>query len=169
MTALTCSNFLLIDLHPVQQLPSSTLAYLQTCTFSGPFSSAFRRTRSRRGRIASSGAPARDFRSIEIRRPRDWATLGNGLLSVLPDTPSTSGYVSRENGVVSDMELFLEIVPLRIRQVLYGHEDIDELIEVVMDLGRKPIARFPAGDWVISEDPVKLEDLEQAISKVDSS
>ncbi|CAA0820551.1 P-loop containing nucleoside triphosphate hydrolases superfamily protein [Striga hermonthica] len=35
-----------------------------------------------------------------------------------------------------------------------------------MDLGRKPIARFPSGDWVVSQLPVKLEDLRHAISKV---
>lgn len=35
-----------------------------------------------------------------------------------------------------------------------------------MDLGRKPLARFPSGDWVISEQPIVHEDLRHAISKV---
>ncbi|KAL2996234.1 hypothetical protein AAZX31_10G262600 [Glycine max] len=35
-----------------------------------------------------------------------------------------------------------------------------------MDLGRKPLARFPSGDWVISEQPIAQEDLRHAISKV---
>ncbi|KAK3019160.1 hypothetical protein RJ639_003247 [Escallonia herrerae] len=35
-----------------------------------------------------------------------------------------------------------------------------------MDLGRQPLARYPSGDWVISEQLVQLEDLRHAISKV---
>jgi hypothetical protein len=35
-----------------------------------------------------------------------------------------------------------------------------------MDLGRRPIARFPSGDWVISDQPVTADDLRQAVSKV---
>uniref|UniRef100_A0A0D3EFA4 AAA+ ATPase domain-containing protein n=1 Tax=Brassica oleracea var. oleracea TaxID=109376 RepID=A0A0D3EFA4_BRAOL len=37
---------------------------------------------------------------------------------------------------------------------------------LVMDLGRKPLARFPSGDWVISEMPVTQQDLKLAVSKV---
>lgn len=62
--------------------------------------------------------------------------------------------------------MFLELLPSRMRRGLYGHDEIEQLIEVVMDLGRKPIARFPSGDWVISENPIKQEDLRHAISKV---
>uniref|UniRef100_J3MJ38 AAA+ ATPase domain-containing protein n=2 Tax=Oryza brachyantha TaxID=4533 RepID=J3MJ38_ORYBR len=35
-----------------------------------------------------------------------------------------------------------------------------------MDLGRRPLARFPSGDWVISEQAVTADDLRQAVSKV---
>ncbi|VAH01594.1 unnamed protein product [Triticum turgidum subsp. durum] len=37
-----------------------------------------------------------------------------------------------------------------------------------MDLGRRPLARFPSGDWVISDQPVTADDLRQAVSKVPS-
>lgn len=49
---------------------------------------------------------------------------------------------------------------------LYRHQEIGGLIEVVMDLGRKPLARFPSGDWVISQRPINHDDLRHAISKV---
>lgn len=62
--------------------------------------------------------------------------------------------------------MLLELLPMRMKSELYGHEEIGELIEVVMDLGRSPIARFPSGDWVISEKPVNHEDLRHAVSKV---
>lgn len=35
-----------------------------------------------------------------------------------------------------------------------------------MDLGRKPIARFPSGDWIISQQAVGVDDLRHAVSKV---
>lgn len=62
--------------------------------------------------------------------------------------------------------MFLELLPERMKSELYRHEEIGKLIEVVMDLGRPPIARFPTGDWVISETPVSHEDLRLAVSKV---
>ncbi|KAI3470503.1 hypothetical protein Pfo_027166 [Paulownia fortunei] len=165
------SHFVLIDLHTswhsAQQIPNSTFAYLQKCKAMAPsFSAAIRRTCGRRGKISSSRSSAPEVRSPEIRRPREWSTTGNGLLSVSSNTASTSSSGCRGDEVVSDMDLFLEIVPLRMRHELFRQEEIGDLIEVVMDLGRKPLARFPSGDWVISEQPVKPEDLRHAISKV---
>nr|CAD1819857.1 unnamed protein product [Ananas comosus var. bracteatus] len=70
-------------------------------------------------------------------------------------------------GAVHDeLELFLELVPPRMRRELARHGEVRELIEVVMDLGRRPIARFPSGDWFMSDRPVAIDDLRHAISKV---
>ena len=41
-----------------------------------------------------------------------------------------------------------------------------KLIEVVMDLGRLPFARFPEGDFDLAEEVVTVEDLESAIAQV---
>ncbi|KAL3520765.1 hypothetical protein ACH5RR_018914 [Cinchona calisaya] len=162
------SHFELIDIHSswnsANQIPISTFAYIRSSSLvSSTFSAAFRRTCRGRGRISSSSTPASSIRSPEIRRPRDWSRDGNGLSSVSFNSASTSSY---RDEVVSDLDLFLELVPLRMRNELFRHQEIRELIEVVMDLGRKPLARFPSGDWVISEQAVKLEDLHHAISKV---
>lgn len=62
--------------------------------------------------------------------------------------------------------MFLELLPLKMRKELYEHSEIGGLIEVVMDLGRKPLARFPSGDWVISQQPITHDDLRHAISMV---
>ncbi|XP_027159414.1 uncharacterized protein ycf45 [Coffea eugenioides] len=162
------SHFELIDIHSswqsANQIPISTFAYIRSSTLAAStFSKAFRRTRRGRGKISSSTAPGTSIRSPEIRRPRDRSSSGNGLSSVSLSSASTS--TSRDE-VVSDLDLFLQLVPLRMRNELFRHQEIGQLIEVVMDLGRKPLARFPSGDWVISEQPVKLEDLGHAISKV---
>ncbi|XP_015058506.1 uncharacterized protein ycf45 [Solanum pennellii] len=154
------STFILIDLqsswYSAKQIPNSTFCYLNKSTFSA----AFRRTRGGRGRFP---APAASIQSPGIRRPRERPGAGNGLSLFSPNSPSTS---SSEDEVVSDLDLFLELVPLRMRNELFMHQEIGKLVEIVMDLGRKPLARFPSGDWIISEQPVMLEDLHHAISKV---
>lgn len=158
------SHFVLIDLHSswhlAHQIPTSTLTYLKNSNFISTISSSFRRTRRPRTGISSSSKSA----SPEIRRPSDRFVPGHVLLpSISPNSTSTS---TSRSEAASELELFFELLPLRMRRELYGHEEIGQLIEVVMDLGRKPLARFPSGDWVISDQPVKHEDLRHAISKV---
>lgn len=153
------SHLVLVDLNTswqsLNQIPSSTFSYLQTSKIPSSFSQAFRRTRG--GRISSSSSFVPSIRSPEVRRPRD---RGNGLLSISTST-STS-----ESQVGSELDMFLQLVPLRMRNKLYEHSEIGNMIEVVMDLGRQPIARFPSGDWLISNHPVNIDDLHHAISKV---
>ncbi|KAF2295580.1 hypothetical protein GH714_033231 [Hevea brasiliensis] len=160
------SRFLLIDLqsscYSAHQIPLSTFTYIST------ISSSFRRTLGVHRRISSSKSSTPSVvRAPEVRKPSDRYKSRNGLTSesvnsVLTSTPSTSS-CSVSN---SEMDSFLELLPLRMRRVLCKHTAVGELIEVVLDLGRKPLARFPSGDWVISEQPVKHEDLKHAISKV---
>ncbi|KAF8039118.1 hypothetical protein BT93_B1615 [Corymbia citriodora subsp. variegata] len=164
----SCSEFLLIDLktswHSANQIPTSTLTYLRGSSLVSTVSSSFRRTgRGRRG-IASSKSQAPSARSPEIRRPSDRLFGGNGSAS--NPSLSSSGASTSQSAADSELEMFLELLPLRMRSELYKHGEIGALIEVVMDLGRKPLARFPSGDWVISEQPIKLDDLRHAISKV---
>ncbi|XAR52328.1 hypothetical protein NMG60_11020323 [Bertholletia excelsa] len=159
------SHFVLIDLHcswnSVTQIPNSTFGYLKGSRLPGTFSAAFRRTRRQRNSISSSTSPVPSIRTPNCRRPRELTSQGNGLSSVSSSTASTS-----RSEEVSDLDLFLELIPSRMRNELFRHPEIENLIEVVMDLGRQPLARFPSGDWVISEQPVKLEDLRHAITKV---
>ncbi|KAK4756092.1 hypothetical protein SAY87_009849 [Trapa incisa] len=158
MAALS-SDFLLIDLrtswHVANHFPISTLI--------STVSSAFRRTSYGHKGIASSSRRhiTRSIRSPEIRRPSDRFLSGNWSASNSPSVASTS-----RSMVDSELEAFLQLVPVRMRRELYRHEEIGQLIEVVMDLGRMPLARFPSGDWVISEAPITFEDLKHAITKV---
>lgn len=155
------SRVVLIDLHSswhsANQIPISTFAFLQNTGFISSVSSSFRRTRG----IASAKSSIPLIRSPGIRRPVERFSPGNGSTSNSPNSPSTS-----RSEALSELDMFLELVPLRMRKELFGHAEIGDLIEVVMDLGRKPLARFPSGDWLISEQIVKLEDLQHAISKV---
>ncbi len=68
--------------------------------------------------------------------------------------------------MTDDLEKLLAILPDPIRSALIHHPDLARLVEVVMDLGRKPEARFPGRAEDLSEDPVTRYDLEATISKV---
>ncbi|KAL7593026.1 hypothetical protein Lser_V15G35109 [Lactuca serriola] len=67
-----------------------------------------------------------------------------------------------------DMELgrLLRLLPEEMRRRVNEHQELHQLIEVVMDLGRKPLARFPSGDFVLSEHLITVDDLEHATSLV---
>jgi stage III sporulation protein SpoIIIAA len=65
-----------------------------------------------------------------------------------------------------ELKKFLEILPREIRQILEQHQQRDNLIEVVMDLGRRPEARFLGQSEYLAETPVTRQDLNYAIERV---
>ncbi|KAK4255868.1 hypothetical protein QN277_008806 [Acacia crassicarpa] len=76
--------------------------------------------------------------------------------------------VSSSRDVDFDVELgrLLALLPEEMRRRVSEHPELHQLIEVVMDFGRKPLARFPSGDVVISDYPITVQDIEHAISQV---
>ncbi|MGK7931420.1 MAG: R3H domain-containing nucleic acid-binding protein [Microcystaceae cyanobacterium] len=63
-----------------------------------------------------------------------------------------------------DLDQLLEILPSIIRQTLETHPQRGQLIEVVMDLGRLPEARFPDKAVDIGDKPITHEDLNHCIN-----
>ena len=68
--------------------------------------------------------------------------------------------------VQSELELLLDVLPQRIGITLRNRENITDLLEVVMDLGRNPEARFLSEDITLSEDCITTEDLSELVSKI---
>ncbi|MBE9189552.1 AAA family ATPase [Gloeocapsopsis crepidinum LEGE 06123] len=65
-----------------------------------------------------------------------------------------------------DLQKLLDILPLEIRQALEYHPLRDNLVEVVMDLGRLPEARFPNQAEYLSDTPISQEQLNECIQRV---
>ena len=65
-----------------------------------------------------------------------------------------------------DLSKLLDILPAPIRERLEQHPHLDRLVEVVMDLGRRPEARFPGFADYLSEEVITRADLDQVISRV---
>ncbi len=66
----------------------------------------------------------------------------------------------------SELELLLDVLPPRVAEVLRGRDDKEELLEVVLDLGRLPEARFLFGDVALAEEEVTREELDQLVDRV---
>jgi stage III sporulation protein SpoIIIAA len=65
-----------------------------------------------------------------------------------------------------DLKTLLEILPHSIRERLEDIGREDELLEVVMDLGRPPSARFVDGEIVIREEEISQEEIDQVVSRI---
>ncbi len=70
--------------------------------------------------------------------------------------------------ITDDMEALLDIFPPHIRQELHQQEDFKELLEVVLDLGRLPAARFPGREMILNLAEVSEEDIEYITSRIGS-
>ncbi|XP_065861998.1 protein SEEDLING PLASTID DEVELOPMENT 1 isoform X2 [Euphorbia lathyris] len=92
----------------------------------------------------------------------------NSLNEVCGCFSFSNSSVSPSPGDDFDVELgrLLALLPEEMRRRVCEHPEFHELVEVVMDLGRRPLARFPSGDFVLSDCPITLQDLENATSQV---
>ncbi len=68
--------------------------------------------------------------------------------------------------ITDDLDALMERLPPRIAEPLMQREDRSELLEVVLDLGRLPEARYPGGDVVLSDKEVTAEDIEYVVSHI---
>jgi stage III sporulation protein SpoIIIAA len=71
-----------------------------------------------------------------------------------------------QRSVTDDLELLLEVLPPAVRQAIERSPDREDLIEVVLDLGRLPEARFPGRVHEVGEDPVSREELASVVERV---
>ena len=70
--------------------------------------------------------------------------------------------------ITDDLQKLLEILPQDLRQNLEKHPQRDSLVEVVLDLGRRPEARFPSGAEYLSDIPITAEQIDDCIVRVGS-
>jgi stage III sporulation protein SpoIIIAA len=68
--------------------------------------------------------------------------------------------------VTDDLDALLDILPLHIREPLYQQPDHNELLEVILDLGRLPEARFPHRELVLNSREVSQSDIDYVVSRI---
>ncbi|MFC1864483.1 R3H domain-containing nucleic acid-binding protein [Chloroflexota bacterium] len=70
--------------------------------------------------------------------------------------------------ITDDLNALLDIFPPHIRQPLCQQEDTHELLEVVLDMGRPPEARFPQREMFLNPQEVNEQDIEYVASRIGS-
>lgn len=68
--------------------------------------------------------------------------------------------------VTDDLELLLAVLPEGIRSAVHSEPGLEDLIEVVLDLGRLPEARFPGRSATLGTEPVGRSDLDHVVNRV---
>ena len=71
-----------------------------------------------------------------------------------------------EKWIQDDLDALLAVLPPRVRVPLEAREDVHELLESILDLGRSPEARFPGREVILDSREVDTEDLELVVSRV---
>src|SRR5919202_4307514 len=74
--------------------------------------------------------------------------------------------MTRERVGTDDLEAILRALPPELVQRVRALDGLDGLLEVVMDLGRTPEARFAGREEILSEREVTAEDLAYVISRI---
>lgn len=78
----------------------------------------------------------------------------------------TTPQAHQHESITDDIELLLDILPLDIRQWLEGQNDLENLLEIVCDLGRALEARYPGKSQVMSDRLATPEDIDYVTQRV---
>ncbi len=68
--------------------------------------------------------------------------------------------------IETDLDVLFESIPSKIANVLIQNPNIDQLLEVIMDLGRQPEARFIDSNIPLDSDEITPKDLDFVVNKV---
>jgi stage III sporulation protein SpoIIIAA len=68
--------------------------------------------------------------------------------------------------ITDDLDLLLEVMPPRVRAQIERLPDVPALLEVVLDLGRQPEARFPSRVVTLSPEGMARDDLDYMIGRI---
>ena len=68
--------------------------------------------------------------------------------------------------MTDDLEKLIEALPFFLHNYLYDHIRKDQLIEIVLDLGRRPEARFFMGSEYLSQKVISWQDLDYTIKRI---
>jgi stage III sporulation protein SpoIIIAA len=74
--------------------------------------------------------------------------------------------MQRETEITDDLDLLLGVLPPQLQAALNRQSDVSDLVEVVLDLGRLPEARFLSRAAYLTEEFVTREDMQLVVGRV---
>ncbi len=69
-------------------------------------------------------------------------------------------------GITDDLPALLEVLPVPIRKQVEANPQVGHLLEIILDLGREPEARFPGSFATLSDEPVTVEDIAHVVEHI---
>src|SRR4051794_31285568 len=66
----------------------------------------------------------------------------------------------------TDLDDMLAVTPPRVREALASHSDRDDMLEIILDLGRRPEARFLESEATLSTEAVTSDDLAYVVERI---
>ncbi len=76
----------------------------------------------------------------------------------------TSAYM--ESQAKEDLRALLAILPARVREKIENNGNEDELLEIVMDLGRRPTARYVEGEKELHPDEISQAEIDLVVNSI---
>ena len=68
--------------------------------------------------------------------------------------------------ITDDLEAMLAVFPPEVAQAVQSRDNFDNLLEVILDLGRNPSARFTTGEVELFDEPVTHDDLKYVTDRI---
>jgi stage III sporulation protein SpoIIIAA len=68
--------------------------------------------------------------------------------------------------ITDDLQALMEVLPPAIAQAVVKLNNSDNLLEIILDLGRKPMARFVDGEIELSQTEVPHADIDYVVSRI---
>ena len=100
--------------------------------------------------------------------PDSFASLAFSPQPITPQPIPIAPQPLASQRITDDLDRLLEVLPTEVQQALATPQARDQLLEVVLDLGRVPEARYPARVMALGENPVTRADLEAVIDQLGS-
>jgi len=124
------------------------------------------------GQVPLATEPSASTRSVEAERTTDEpgplarADVASGQVS---SSPPPAGAVRPGQPVTDDLHALLAALPPEIGERMRRLEGVESVIEVVMDLGRRPEARFGGGgEEVLLDREIRADDIQYVVDHVGS-
>ena len=68
--------------------------------------------------------------------------------------------------ITDDIQALLDVLPPRIAASVQAENSFDQLLEIILDLGRRPFARFVNGERMLGEEDITREDIDMVVERI---
>ena len=65
-----------------------------------------------------------------------------------------------QHRITDDLDALLDVLPINIRHAVENANNSERLLEIVIDLGRMPAARFVEGEITLSDKEITREEID---------